>query len=303
MNFTSLQALRISLLAAMGLVACNGSVAIPGQASSSGNGGSTAGSTGNGDGNPATTTTTGAGGAITTTATTGTTGPGTTSSTTSTTSSTTATTGVGGAPPTGCPDSQSMVVKTTDAQDSGFRRCPDGTIHRAAKVQCDPKVGVKACTGMENSVLCQTDAECNQAPNGRCSQYTQLNSGSETTECGCQYPCESDAQCSGPSVCVCAGVTPGTPIASCVLAFCKSDAACPSGECGLSSYNDGCGLYTALACRKADDVCRVAADCPLGAQCALAPGFTPSLYWSCAGPGCAIGQPLLVEGRARTAPR
>jgi hypothetical protein len=90
----------------------------------------------------------------------------------------------------------------------------------------------------------------------------------------------------------------------CVVASCITSKDCPSNECGISSYDNGCSLELQLSCRSTTDACRTDADC--GGTSALPPrtcvltGF-PTATWQCASQNCAIGRPLLVDGRAQTA--
>lgn len=193
-----------------------------------------------------------------------------------------------------------VAVPQANGGDSGFVKCADGTIHRDHPVTCD--TSVPACQGDENTIVCKTDAECVAAPNGKCAHYAFTDLTGETTQCSCTYPCANDGDCEDGSVCVCAGVVPSdNPWPACSTAACATGEDCASGECGISSYDDGCGRDVQLACRTLSDPCRLDAQCTDGYQCVTS-YFTPG-GWGCQTTDCAIGRPLLVEGHARTAGR
>jgi hypothetical protein len=190
-----------------------------------------------------------------------------------------------------------------DGTESGYAQCPDGTVHRYAQMACSIEVGGSACVGDEESISCTSDAECTSAPNGRCihGSYVDFSGGAVTT-CGCAYPCASDDDCSADTVCICDGVVDGGPSHSfCAAAECIVNNACSSGECGVSSYDDGCGQITSLACRNNDDACRLDADCG-DTDWEFCAADLAANAWSCTSQTCAIGRPLLVADGARTAP-
>jgi hypothetical protein len=189
-------------------------------------------------------------------------------------------------------------VPTTNGAASGFARCPDGTIHRNEPVTCSTTEGIAACTGSEASVTCMSDADCTSSPNGHCASYTQSSFGGPMTLCGCVYPCAADAECGTGEVCVCAGVVPAQNTwATCQPASCTQRSACPSGECGISSYDNGCGPDVEIGCRASTDACRLDAQCMTDQHCAIASGAP----WACVGINCAIGRPLFVGAELRTA--
>jgi hypothetical protein len=228
----------------------------------------------------------------------GTTGSGGGGATTTSTGSVGTTTSTGG-PPMECAGATPVVL--ADGTDSGFARCPDGTIHRVEPVACDVNAGVVACTGMEMMPTCKLDTDCTMAPHGRCGQYTESTFGGPIVACGCVYPCANDAECGAGQACICAGVvTAQQAWAACGAATCTTGKDCPSGECGISSFNNGCGVDVELACRAGTDPCRLDAQCSAaaGEKCVLGVGPT----WVCSGTTCANGRPLMVDGRARTAP-
>jgi len=191
-------------------------------------------------------------------------------------------------------------VLQADGTDSGFVKCADGTIHRDHVQKCN--IAVPACQGNEMNILCASDAECSDGPNGKCAHYEGFDLGGATTYCGCAYPCSTDSECQDGTVCVCAGVVPSNNAwPYCATAACTTDKDCPSGECGISAYNDGCGINVELACRAGDDPCRLDAECAEGYQCVTS-YITPG-EWACQTTNCAIGRPLMVSGQARTAGR
>lgn len=210
--------------------------------------------------------------------------------------------GGSGAAPTVC-EGGGEPVMALDGQYSGFKKCPDGTLHRADAVACNPNVGIFACDGTETGTPgCAADADCADKPNGHCGKMITIDLGGIHEICGCVYPCTNDADCGADQVCVCAGVVPADATSAfCAPAGCLTDSACPSDECGISSYDSGgCGYWTALDCRSPMDGCRLSEECPAGEVCEI------SLFdqgpWQCFLPGCDIGRPLLVEGAPRTAP-
>lgn len=111
--------------------------------------------------------------------------------------------------------------------------------------------------------------------------------------------CTTDADCGDGSVCISSALAEygGGDETVCIQAACTTGDDCDSGECGLSTYDDGCGPIARLVCRTEDDACRSDDDCPDGAnQCVLP--YWSDAAWDCAGFDCAIGRPLLQSGRA-----
>ena len=211
--------------------------------------------------------------------------------------------GGSGAGGSGCAGGTPIVL--ADGTDSGYVRCEDGTIHRATAVTCDPTINAAACDGTEPYKSCTTDAECTAKPHGKCIHQDPAFENPEPS-CGCVYSCANDAECGEDAVCVCAGVVDnGVAWSRCsASAKCATDADCPSGECGITSFNDGCFQQVGLACRSSADTCRVDTDCMTGFACATLPYSTTGAVgtFNCETQNCAIGRPLLVDGAARTAP-
>ncbi|TKC98632.1 ferritin-like domain-containing protein [Polyangium fumosum] len=196
-------------------------------------------------------------------------------------------------------------IPLPDGSDSGYVRCDDGTIHRAAAVACDPTINTAACDGTEMFKECTSDADCTAKPHGKCI-HRDANFESPGPSCGCVYSCANDAECGADSVCVCQGVVENDVAWSrcSAVAKCATDADCASGECGITSFHDGCFQQIGLACRADTDACRVDADCMAGYACATLPysAVGEAGTFNCETQNCAIGRPLLVAGAARTAP-
>jgi hypothetical protein len=186
-------------------------------------------------------------------------------------------------------------VLDPNGKDTGYIKCADGTIHRAAQVACDPAISAPACGSNEPFKACMSDADCNAGPNGKCSSLKNLRDGSNY--CDCVYSCVNDSDCMPGSVCVCPGVVKTSVDWSfCAPATCITDANCPSGECGITTFYNGCYYDTALQCRAPGDVCRLTTDC-VGAECAI----EPPLGYQCRTQNCVIGRPFVVDGEARAA--
>jgi hypothetical protein len=197
-----------------------------------------------------------------------------------------------------------MLVLSAQGKPTGFAQCPDSTLHRIEPVACDPTIDAPACSGGESFITCTTDAECSAGPNGRCAMTVQLTDDGLKSFCGCRYSCSSDAECGEGKVCVCGGFLGLEDDWSvCAPASCITGADCPSGECGLSAYYDGCTTNLQLGCRAEGDACRTSDGCTTdgGAflQCVL-PDM--STTWDCKATTCSLGRPLRIDGLPRRAP-
>jgi len=205
----------------------------------------------------------------------------------------------GDAEPTRCEDPQELLQR--GGTPSGFVKCADGTIQRVEARPADPSNDTPSCVGDENTLYCESDADCTERPHGRCiSVQVSIEGGIDQTRyCNCQYTCATDADCPTGQACIPGKIVDGIPIALCVPANCTTNADCASGECGLSVHHNGCGLTVSLGCREESDTCRTKADCfdADTVSCAL----SHEGGWQCQGETCAIGRPLLVDGQARTA--
>ncbi len=114
--------------------------------------------------------------------------------------------------------------------------------------------------------------------------------------------CATDSDCGDGMVCIGDDIAAtGSTESFCIEAKCETSADCDSGECGLSSYDDGCGPIVSLHCRDEDaDECRADADCPdTENQCVTT--YWSEEVWVCAGFDCAIGRPLMVGGESEHA--
>lgn len=204
----------------------------------------------------------------------------------------------------------STAILDADGAATGYERCDDGTIHRVTAVATSSEIEGESCRGTEEYRSCDTDADCTGGPIARClhDDYVELggrlvpdaDTGSPGDDgCFCAYSCASDADCDEGEACVPAGIVDkdGT-WATCVPAECQTDVECTSGECGISSFHDGCSYQTHLTCRDDDDACRTDEECTEG-TCAVSYG---EYTYECQTVECAIGRPLLVEGEARRAP-
>lgn len=189
---------------------------------------------------------------------------------------------------------------------TGYERCDDGTIHRVSAVAVSSEIPGESCSGTEEYLSCTTDADCAGGPGStaRCLHEDHVDLGGRASSppsdgCSCAYSCGSDADCDAGMACVPVDiVTKDQSWSTCAYAGCAADADCAGGECGITSFDDGCGYDVELACRSDADSCRVDADCETDHPCAAsyyADGF------SCQTTTCAIGRPLSVDGQARVA--
>ncbi len=198
--------------------------------------------------------------------------------------------GAGGGSP--CQGAQPVVGP--DGSNTGYVKCADGSIDRESLGQCAFDWDPPSCLGNEDFLDCTSDADC--APGGQCGHTKAIKGG---TWCQCFYGCEVDEDCGDSGLaCACGGMLPNLPGSMCVQPSCITNADCPSGECGLGTYDDGCGRQTFLACRSELDQCRTDLDCGGAAECS--PRFAGGAF-ECVVPSCDIGRPLVVDGRARTA--
>lgn len=175
---------------------------------------------------------------------------------------------------------------------TGFFRCEDGSIRRSEAVACaapSPE-SLPVCTGDEEMIACQSDADCTEFPNleGHCAR--EATSGGTLGDdviytCGCVYTCSADAACGDGEVCHCPTLETSLPARelypTCVAADCATDDDCASGECGFaatSPYEGADVVYLSYACRTPDDECRGIDDCDIsaGSTCAATSGM-----WAC----------------------
>lgn len=177
----------------------------------------------------------------------------------------------------------------------GFEVCSDDTVNKVGPASCSVP-GAGTCTGTEQDLACTTDADCTEFPNGVCNSFPEGFDG--LSRCGCQYFCSSDDDCDDDRTCVCESPNGALEYGICVQADCQSNDDCASGQCGISAWNDGCGVETRAGCRSPDDQCRSSQDCGDVEQCA----YSPDEGWRCVTAGCAIGRPLIdPDGSWRSA--
>lgn len=180
--------------------------------------------------------------------------------------------------------------------DTGYAQCDDVSVNRVGPASCDnPTPNQPACAGTEEQLDCTSDADCTERANGRC--ITRGGGFEGVTGCGCAYGCTSDADCAEGTVCACAGMAEGLDYSRCVPAACDSSEDCGGGECGVVSYDDGCGRSVSLACRSSRDQCRSSLDCAEGQECG--PTYDEEPYLACQAPSCVIGRPMTIAGVAR----
>jgi hypothetical protein len=305
---TSLDPFRLSLLAALGLLAC-----VPGKGetdSASESDGTTAATTDDPTGSSSATTS--ASGTTTTvgtdsstaTGTTGTTTAGTTTanptsatSTTDATSSTTDPTATTGEPVV-CQGTQTDIMqKNVDPPTtSGFVQCDGGIIHRPVPLECMAPQNPSTCPADASDMGgCKTDADCTDKPFGSC-QIDMVFGGvnpAPTDTCSCVYGCQTDSDCADGEVCRCAGDGLGL-YTECVSSTCKSDAECPGFLCGFAPDICEPGVFSSH-CTTPNDVCAGDSDCQ-SPPCTF---DDLGEKWDCANAAC--GRPLLVDGEAVTA--
>ena len=111
--------------------------------------------------------------------------------------------------------------------------------------------------------------------------------------------CQTDADCGSGAACVIDATATDFTVSQCVNTECNSNSDCSSGRCGLSSFEDVCGLQLALVCRSDADACVADTDCgDSWHQCTT---WGPNQPFTCNSDSCDIGRPLLVDDKARVA--
>jgi hypothetical protein len=153
---------------------------------------------------------------------------------------------------------------------AGYEVCPNDSIHRHTQVDCNVKLVHAPCSRPDPDFGCQSDAECDEYPNGLCADSSE--------GCFCRYSCSTDDDCGAGNACICPTTwAEGHPNESgpfgaydpCVPAQCHSDADCGDLRCGLSV--GGCYQAEGLYCHTPEDMCEGHQDCQeldLGDRCA-----------------------------------
>jgi hypothetical protein len=202
------------------------------------------------------------------------------------------------------PDEPSCVdpapVLIENGEPTGFVKCADGAINRVASATFKPVNTGEACHGDEVGGGCLTDDECSAGPNGRCIHYSVSDGG---PFCNCEYACATDEDCATGTVCVPAELSENATYPRCVAAACKHGDDCPSGECGLADFFNGCFVETQLRCRDVEkDACHSDDDCADARVVFTCDVEAGSSAFACVSVGCDVGRPLLVAGTPRVAP-
>lgn len=170
---------------------------------------------------------------------------------------------------------------------SGWQKCGDLLPHRVSAEVCGVPATPSDCI---DGGACDTNDDCQELLFGSCRQRVA------DPGCFCAYGCESDADCEAGTVCRCAGDVLG-PYTRCVASECTIDGDCGDELCQFSQYYGlGCGLEDVEngACTTPDDLCVTDTPCE-GGPC----GFTGE-KWVCTGVQC--GRPFVVDGEAVTGP-
>jgi len=294
----TLDPLRISLLAALGILGCNpkpgedtsdsqsGTTAEPGTTTGVTSGSTPASETtaSTGDGGSTGVSASGTGGPTTTGEDTG---PGTASATS------VDDTGV----PVACDGTIVQVAQgnTDPPLPSGFETCDGGIIHRAEKTECSVPATPTDCSDFSGGGTCESDADCTDKPFGSCHQDMIFGGviGVGGT-CSCVYGCQSDSDCADEQICRCGGDGLGLYTQCIAAPDCKVDTDCPGGEiCGLVPDICAPGGFL-LACTTPNDLC--ASD----SECTSPPCTFITDHWECSNAAC--GRPFFVEATTVIAP-
>lgn len=198
-------------------------------------------------------------------------------------------------------------VLDPDGDPSGLIACDDGAINRGSDAPSPTAIEGLTCPPDVPNGDCEVDADCVDGSHGRCLGFDAYYPTPGDERCGCTYSCAHDDECAANEACLhptdlalAAQVGHGL----CVPAGCRSDADCPSGECGLSVWqNGGCGTVVQFQCRDAAvDTCRAPADCATGRTEAYCAWGEKGDHFECRPDGgCIPGRPLTVDGGARVA--
>jgi hypothetical protein len=174
---------------------------------------------------------------------------------------------------------------------SGYYRCSNGMIHRAAIHACEeredhPDPGPSGSYALDE---CTRDADCAASAFGFCEKILDLHPRN-----ACFYGCRVDADCGAGEICVC-GMDPvpslasPAPFGSCLRADCTSDADClPRFHCATYDTTPACFSF-AFSCQVPADDCGGNGDCD-GQYCTIeaAAPAGESTPRRCVEPTCAL---------------
>jgi hypothetical protein len=136
--------------------------------------------------------------------------------------------------------------------------------------------------------LCQSDADCTDGLNGRCTRYASHWYTDGHASLRCTYDaCTTDADCGTGEICHC-GEGLGENL--CVPASCRVDSDCDAGYCSPSITLSGSNTEIEYACHTCED------DCVDDAECGPDPGereqsclwLRNRKHWACMHPLTAI---------------
>ena len=189
------------------------------------------------------------------------------------------------------PECEELMQATNPPVPSGWQSCEGKLPHRVEQRTCEVLVTTTPCAIMDPGNLCNSDAECNEFPNGSCNQPDI-----GLIACSCVYACETDDDCGPGEVCRCAGPELG-PYTTCTPSECADDSECPGEVCQFAnSFGEDCPFGVN------DGHCSTPEDgCDNDLQC----GTTGCLFeldsmtWQCGNLIC--GRPFVVEEQAVTA--
>lgn len=179
---------------------------------------------------------------------------------------------------------------------SGFVKCDGGIIHRPEARECLAPVTPTTCPDdASDAGGCLTDADCTEKPFGSC--QIDMNFGGvldPSDTCSCSYGCQTDADCGAGEMCRCAG--PGLGLhTKCIPATCITDADCFGEICGMDPGSCAPGVFSSH-CTTPADTCPGDENACSASECVWNDGTE---LWAC--PDSVCGRPFLVDGEALTA--
>lgn len=190
-------------------------------------------------------------------------------------------------------------VVDAKGHDTGYVRCDDGSVNRAARVElAEPRPGTCALTTEPSEGECRSDADCQG--NSRCDDFSHPDDGDR---CRCVSFCRVDGDCDADQACVTPEVQRERPhtLPVCARARCSTNADCESNECGVATYHSGCGDVVELTCRSDGDVCRGNDECSHDGNYCVAEFDGIDNYACHETQNCDIGRPFRVDGRSLVA--